>query len=139
MRKLFYERLVDSLKPAEQSEWGFFIDQMERSYEALREAVQDATQDDAGRPVFFYKETGARDGKGSLRLSLRYIEAMTGHSKCLNYVTAILLSGTTLFEPSEGLIVDQTVYSGGRDVIAALSCKSDPVQNRPDLIAVRRE
>ena len=95
---------------------------MERSYEALREAVQDATKDDTGRPVFFYKETGARDDKESLRLSLRYIEAMTGHSK-----------------PSEGVIVDQAVYSGGRDVIAALSRKSDPVQNCPDLIAVRRD
>lgn len=139
MRKLFYERLVDALKPADQSEWAFFVDQMERSYEALHEAVADATQDDKGRPVFFYSETGAGDAKGSVLVSLHYVEAITGQSKCLNYITTILLSGTTLSEPKNGVVVDRAFYSGGRDLVKALSVKSNPVRQNSMLITPRRK
>lgn len=133
--RFFYGRMRDALQSAGQSDTSFFLDQLERCYEALSEACKTATRDRYGKPIFYYIFKGEGEAKGIRLMSFHYVCAYSGRVCNLNYITAILLNGIALFEPREGVLVDKSIYSDGANVIRSLSIKLNLGKKSPYLIS----
>ena len=137
MGKPFYERFSDLFKPEGQTDARFHVHQLDNCYEALKEAYSAATQDENGKPIFFYSERNEDDPSKNTIVSVHYIDATFGEMKNLNFIAHVIMD-VRMFEPTIGVILDGKKFKSGKDVIAQLSRCAKPARDNPNLITARR-
>ena len=135
MDKPFYQNLREALQDEDQSDAEFFVDQMARGYDALKEAHKSAKRNKQGKAVFYYKHNGQGEEEGTILIDLEYIDARTDQFKSLNYIAAIITGGVGLKAPEKGVVVHEVEFPNGAAIITQLSIKADLVKQDLTLIA----
>ncbi|MEL6687545.1 MAG: hypothetical protein AAFP97_07980 [Pseudomonadota bacterium] len=132
--KPFYQNIREALQDKGQTDGEFFVDQMDRAYDALKEAHKNAKRNEQRKAVFYYRHNGRGRVDGTINIDLEYIDAHTNQFKSLNYIAAIITSGVGLRDPEKGVEVYEVEYPNGAAIIAQLSMKVDLINKDPTRI-----
>ena len=109
------------IKKPDESFAAYYKAEMERAFEQLSYAVENAAKDHDGKPIFYVICRHVSRSGMSRTISVHYFDTATGGMRHLNYVAAVLLDRPQ-DRLRDGVICKGCGMDMGFDLVYALSC-----------------